>query len=411
MNGRTSPRLLIVGLNYAPELVGIGPYTTGLAEGLVQRGWTVDAVVGQPYYPQWARHPDAARGWSHTREGGVGVTRCPHYIPADPSGPKRLVHHASFAASAFAPALRRARATRPDFVLAVAPSLLSVPIARLAARAAGAKLWVHLQDFEVDAAFATGLLKEGAKTAGAARRAERAILNSADLLTTISEPMAQGLRRRTTGTDVAIVRNWANHMESVADASGDAYRREWGLGERRVALYSGNIGNKQGLEIVIEAAKRLRHREDLVFVVCGNGPNRARLEAQGAGLANLLFHDLQPAERVGELLRLADIHLLPQLPGAADLVLPSKLTNMLASSRPTVATADAGTGLAVEVEGCGLIVAPQDVSAFAAAIERLCDDPALAKDLGQRAGRRARERWSRDAIVAEADALLRERIA
>jgi colanic acid biosynthesis glycosyl transferase WcaI len=122
-----------------------------------------------------------------------------------------------------------------------------------------------------------------------------------------------------------------------------------------VAIYSGNIANKQGIEIVVEAARLLRHRKDLMFVVCGNGPNRARLIESSADLDNIQFHDLQPRERLSDLLGMASVHLLPQIAGAADLVLPSKLTNMLASGRAIAATAEPGTGLAAEVDGCGLI--------------------------------------------------------
>ena len=95
-----------------------------------------------------------------------------------------------------------------------------------------------------------------------------------------------------------------------------------------VALYSGNIANKQGLETVIEAARQLAHRDDIVFVIAGEGPNRVALQKLAAGLGNVQFRDLQPAERMADFLSLASVHLLPQIVGAADLVLPSKLTNM-----------------------------------------------------------------------------------
>ncbi|HET8612497.1 MAG TPA: glycosyltransferase, partial [Sphingomonas sp.] len=104
-------------------------------------------------------------------------------------------------------------------------------------------------------------------------------------------------------------------------------------------------------------------------------------------------------ERLGELLGLADVHLLPQIVGAADLVLPSKLTNMLASGRPVVATAAPGTGLADEVEGCGIVTPPGDAAAFAAAIERLIDDPGERARLGRAARTRAEERWSRAGVL------------
>ena len=103
---------------------------------------------------------------------------------------------------------------------------------------------------------------------------------------------------------------------------------------------------------------------------------------------------------MSELLGLATVHLLPQIAGAADLVLPSKLPNMLASGRPVVATASEGTGLFDEVMGCGLTVAPGDPTSLGTAIGQLCDNPALARKLGEAARTRAEARWHRDAILS-----------
>ena len=396
--------LLIVGLNYAPEEVGIGPYTQGLAEGLAARGHQVRVIAGQPYYPQWRRWPGFGRGWTKATEAGVSVTRCPHYVPANPGGFRRIVHLTSFALSALYPALNAAL-SRPKVVICVAPALLSVPVAWIAARLAGAKLWLHIQDFEVEAALATGLVS-GGTAARFARWLENRLLGIADRVSTISPQMCAKLREKGVAAErVVELRNWAN-APARDPANGAAYRAEWGLGEKRVALYSGNIANKQGIGIVIEAAHLLASRDDLVFVICGEGPNRARLEAQAEGLANLQFHDLQPAARLGELLALADVHLLPQIAGAADLVLPSKLANMLGSARPVVATSAPGTGLYAEVEGCGINTEPDDAVAFAAAISYLLDNAAEAESLGQTGSQRAAERWSQDAIIARLDEAL-----
>jgi colanic acid biosynthesis glycosyl transferase WcaI len=95
------------------------------------------------------------------------------------------------------------------------------------------------------------------------------------------------------------------------------------------------------------------------------------------------------------------VHLLPQIAGAADLVLPSKLTNMLASGRAVLATADAGTGLAGEVEGCGIITPPEDARAFADAIVTLIDNPQQREMYGRNARIRAEERWSKTRILAD----------
>ena len=185
------------------------------------------------------------------------------------------------------------------------------------------------------------------------------------------------------------------------------YLDEWAIDRPMVALYAGNIANKQGLEIIVEAARLLEHRKDLLFAVCGDGPSRSRLVESAAGLSNIRFFDLQPAERLSDLLGMATIHLLPQIADAADLVLPSKLVNMLASGRPVVATASLGTGLAQEVAGCGIVVPPGDSAAFATAIERLADDVALRAELGIAARARAEERWSKVQILDRFEKSLR----
>lgn len=398
--------ILILGLNYAPEPVGIGPYTAGMAESLAAAGHRVRVVCGKPYYPQWKIQPGFEGGAKRTSERGVDILRLPLYVPAEPNGRRRLVHHASFAARALPAMLGAVRERKPDVIIAVAPSLISTIAAHVAARASGAKLWLHVQDFEVEAAFATGLLNERSSIARVARWFEGRAL-SGDRVSTISPQMVAKLVEHGIAPErVVEFRNWAS-TEHIRPSDTSAYRREWGVTRPHVALYSGNIANKQGIEIIVEAARLLADRRDLQFVVCGNGPNRERLVAAAAGCDNIMFHDLQPMERLPDLLGLATVHLLPQIAGAADLVLPSKLTNMLASGKPVVATAQPGTGLAHEVEGCGIVTEPEDAAAFAAAIVQLLDDPAGRARLGEEASRRAEERWSKSAILAQFELRLR----
>ena len=133
-----------------------------------------------------------------------------------------------------------------------------------------------------------------------------------------------------------------------------------------------------------------------------------QLQQLATGLENIQFHDLQPVERMADLLSLADLHLLPQIVGAADLVLPSKLTNMLASGRPVIATAAEGTGLHSEVEGAGFNTAPGDPSALASAIEQVLDDEPLAHKLGAVGRLRAYDRWSQEVIIDQLDGQIRQ---
>lgn len=394
-------RILLLSLNYAPEAIGTGPYSAGLSEHLAAAGHQVHVVAAQPYYPQW-RVFDGYRGWwRRTRENGVEITRCPVYVTRKPTGIRRLVHYTSFAASALLPVLRAAVRFRPDLVMTVAPSLIAAPVAWLAAKVARGSSWLHIQDFEVEAAFATGLLDERSRSAQLARAVERRTIGLFDQLSSISPEMCAKLASFGVPPErVTEFRNWAevDAIRPLSEAS--PYRSEWDIRTPHVALYSGNIANKQGIEILEEAARLLLHREDLTFVICGQGPNRAELQARARDLPNVRFCDLQPRERLGDLLGLATVHLLPQKANAADLVLPSKLTNMLASGRPVVATAAAGTGLAREVAGCGIVVPPGNATALTQAIERLLDNPDEWSRLAAAARQRAESTWSRRAILA-----------
>jgi colanic acid biosynthesis glycosyl transferase WcaI len=382
-------------LNYSPERVGIAVYTAGMAESLSADGHSVHVIAGHPYYPEW-RHRVGFPSWrTLTRsENGVRITRVPHFIPALPSGRKRLVHLVSFSLSALVPAVLQGLFWRPDVVVALAPSLLAAPVAKLASILGGASSWLHVQDFEVEAATATGLAPAGGFISRAGILFERLTMRSFDRVSSISPEMCS--RLLTKGVEPSKVeefRNWAAMDEIELLNEPSSYRAEWHIETPNVALYSGNIGAKQGLSILIEVARTLRHRSDLTFVVCGNGPNRARLEELASGLPNIMFFDLQPRERLHDLLALATVHLLPQIAEAADLVLPSKLGNMLASGRPVIAIAAQGSGLAREVEGCGAVVEPGSMQLFASAIERLLDDEPARRASAAAASTRAHQRW------------------
>lgn len=394
-------KILILGLNYAPEPVGIAVYTTGTAEFLARRGHEVQVMAGQPYYPKWRVADGYSRfRYTRTREAGVDVTRAPHYVPQYPSGARRILHHLSFAAATLIPTLWRALVWRPDVVVTVAPSLIAAPVACAAALVAGAPDWLHVQDFEVEAAFATGLMDQTGPLARLGRWFETTMLGRFDIVSTISQQMVTRLKAKGVPEErIYQFPNWSDTETITPLVAPSTYREEWGITTPHVALYAGNIANKQGIETLLDAARALSDRQDITFVICGEGPNRARLEGLATGLGNIQFRDLQPKARLNDLLGLATIHLLPQVADAADLVLPSKLTNMLASGRPVVATAAHGTGIAREIEHCGLHTDPGDHAAFASAIAALADDPELYQTYAAAARYRAEERWAKEQVL------------
>ena len=397
----TKIRVLLFSNLYAPEPTGVGPYSHGLAKALVERGHEVTTIAAVPSYPYWKRFAGYSKwGWSRSIEDGVTVYRCPVYVPGTVSGAKRILHYVSFVASALFPALWLALRFRPDVVLHVVPTLLAAPVALAAAKLAGGMSWLHVQDFEVEAGFATDQMRNSSALARLALVFEEKCINAFDQTSTISPEMCAKLVEKGRAPEtVHEVRNWAELIE-VKPPLRSVFRERWRITTPHVALYSGSIARKQGIEIIIDVARRFREEPDITFVICGNGPNRGELEQAASDLTNVLFHDLQPKEDLPELVNLASIHLLPQRRNAADLVLPSKLTNMLASGRPVIAGADPGSGLAREVEGCGLAVEPENVTALEGGIRLLMRDQQLHARFSSEARKRAEERWSHEAIIS-----------
>lgn len=376
-------RILIYGLNYSPELTGIGKYNGEMASWLSKKGHDVRVVCAPPYYPAWeVSHGYSRFGFTKEVLERCLVIRCPLWVPSQPTGLKRIIHLASFAISSVF-ALIGNILWRPEVVFVVEPPLFCAPSAIIFSKCVGAKCWLHIQDYEVDAAFDLGVLK-GKKVRAFVSFVERSLMRAFDRVSTISGRMldralAKGVDKRKIG----LFPNWVDVSHITPLHAPSLFRQELGLpSDAIVALYSGNMGGKQGLEILGELAARLKDDPRLHFVFCGDGAGKADLVAQCKDLANVYFMNLQPIERLNDLLGLADIHLLPQRADAADLVMPSKLTGMLASGRPIVATAQEHTELARVVAGCGLVVPPEDSASFAAAVSDLARQPEKRKAFG-----------------------------
>jgi colanic acid biosynthesis glycosyl transferase WcaI len=233
-------------------------------------------------------------------------------------------------------------------------------------------------------------------------RTEAAIHKSFDHVSTISLSMVNRLRIKGLDFTKAVeVRNWIDTSAISPRSRMTSYRENLKLGETDlVALYSGTMSNKQGLELVIEAARGLeKSHPHIHFILAGEGPHRSRLEQMAAGRSNIHFFGLQPNDKFNELMATADFHLLPQKAAAADLVLPSKLGAIFASGRPVVAMAEEGTGLAAEVTGAGLVIPPGESSGLETAICQLSELPELRRHYGDEGRKRALDRWDRKTIV------------
>lgn len=378
--------VLIHGMNYAPEMIGVGKYTTELAVFLAEQGLAIEVVAALPHYPTWRIAAGWPRRWSVRRDKGVRVTRCPLVVRPGRIG--RLLAPLSFAVSAAPVVVWRALRTRPRTVLCIEPTLFAAPAALLAARLVGARTVLHVQDLEADAAFATGYLACARPLLWAARRFESAMRRRFDAVVTISDAMAARLRQQGAAVEPVVLRNWVRDEAAPTPEAVASLRQSLGLRQgRRLVLYAGNLGMKQGLPVLIEAARHLRADPSIRILVVGDGAMATPVRAAAAGLPNMTWVGLLPAPQFGALLAAADLHVLPQDRRASDLVFPSKLGALLRSGKPILVTADPCSELARWLGPAAARCRPGDGRSLAGAIAAVLDgtapqhDPEKAGDL------------------------------
>jgi colanic acid biosynthesis glycosyl transferase WcaI len=398
-------RILLYSLNYAPELIGIGKYNSDFADWLTEHGHEVQTICALPYYPAW-KIKEGYSSWSYCIEivNKVFVYRCPIWIPAHPTGLKRIFHLISFSVSSLPVLLWRVLFWKPDIIFILEPPLFCLPSTLFVAKLARSKVWLHVQDFELDAGFSLNLIPKFLILKTLFSTIESFLMRQTDTVSTISHKMLDRLiEKKVQPEKCFLFPNWVDsHIIYPINSSEkpNLFREKLNISsDKIVCLYSGNIGKKQNLEHIIDVAKHLREYIEITFIIAGEGSEKANIAQKASNLSNVHLLPLQPLKYLNELLNLADIHLLPQLSEAADLVMPSKLQAMFASGRPVIATSKPNNQLSLIIEGRGIVVPPNDVNLMSQAIQ------ALSKDAEQRArfGAYARDYavtyWDRESVM------------
>jgi colanic acid biosynthesis glycosyl transferase WcaI len=371
-------RLLIVSAYYWPELTGNAPYVTDVAEHFVAQGHEVTVFTGFPHYPAWNR-VSLARPLQAERRGGVVVRRRWHAVPSAPTARSRATYESSLAATGMLafPWVRG----RPDAVLGFCPALADGVVAWWAAQLTRRPFAVVFQDLLSRAVIQSGV--GGRRVAGTVREVEAFVARRATAVGIAAEGFRPHLESIGVVPDrLVLLRNWAREHPPVADRAETRFRLGWAPDDF-VCLHAGNMGQKQGLDNFLAAARLSNGRTR--FILAGDGNERARLEALGAQVANLEFLDSQPPGAYEAMLSAADVLVVNQRAAVTDTALASKLTSYFAAARPVVAAVAPSSETAREIERAraGVLVSPEQPEALVEAVVRLQHEPERARELGE----------------------------
>ena len=389
-------RILLIGYNFYPEPTGIGKYSGEMMSWLAQHGYDCTVITAYPYYPFWkVQEPFAKKkAWystttEDTASGGkLTICRCPMYVPAHPSGLKRVLLDFSFLVAATSKLLQLTIDRKFDTVLVVAPSFQFGLLGVLYKKLRNARFLYHIQDMQIEAARELEMIKSK-KIINGLLKVEHYIFSQADGISSISAGMVSRIQAKAQ-KPVVLFPNWTDLTLFYPIADKAPLKAQFGFAPTdRIVLYSGAIGEKQGLDAILYAAQEFQQSPHLKFVICGSGPYQATLRvlAQRLALSNIFFMPLQAAEKFNHFLNMADVHLVIQKATASDLVMPSKLATILAVGGLALITANESSGLyaLVQEHGIGLLVEADSQAALNSGLQR-----ALAQD-DQRIATKARQ--------------------
>lgn len=347
-------RILLIGYNFSPEPTGIGKYSGEMVKWLVNKGYDCVVVTTYPYYPYWkVQEPYFKKRFWFSKEienfdsgGRITIYRCPMYVPKIPSGKKRILLDLSFMISASIQLLNLLFRKKCNVAITVVPSFQFGFLGYFYKILKKAKTVYHIQDMQIEAAQDLNMISSK-KVINQLYKAEKFIFKKTDIISTISEKMVTKVQAKAK-KDIFLFPNWSDTKFFKPLAETHKLKKDFGLEETdKVVLYSGAIGEKQGLESIVFAAKKFKEHAYIKFIICGTGPYKEKLQllAQKWELQNIKFFPLQPFDKFNAFLNMADVHLVIQKAKASDLVMPSKLTTILSVGGLALITANQDSGL------------------------------------------------------------------
>lgn len=404
----------IITSNYWPEPTGTGQTVAEFARHLQAEGFDVHVATTLPYYPGWSIYPEyRGRLSMREQESGVDIHRSWHWVRPNPSTFTRIVHELSLFVCASPSVLRAVR--RSEVAYVVSPDLSYALLGLTAAHLAGIPAKLIVKDVQPDAAVEMDMLTNPV-VIWASRLMARACYGLAEEVLTLGEGMRDRIYR--TAPDDKPVRVLPDTIdaEELRPVCGEEneFRRRFVPPGTTAVLYSGNMGWKQDLDLLVRTAVLLRDRPDIRFYVFGDGAARDSFLEQmtSAGVDNMEHHPLQPRWMLPHMLSGADAVLVTQRPEVVDIVVPSKLLTALAAGAMIVAACsrDSETARLVNGADAGVWVPASDESLLAARLKKLADGSIDPRGYRDRARSLAVEKFSREVVYgSEAERLRQDR--
>lgn len=390
--------ITIIGINYFPEDTAIGLYTTQLAEYLSKKDYQVNIITGFPYYPSWKIYKSYLYKSTFLKENinNINVVRYKQYVPNNPTFIKRIFHLLDFT---FGSLINIFKIRKTHLTLCIVPFTSTIIPAIILTKFKRAKLWVHIQDFEFDAALESDLTNKKNTFFKTLFKIEKALLNRADALSTISNSMLVKLRQKNKrNIPTFLLPNWVDvNFINPENSLPHKYLES----NKFKILYAGNIGEKQDWHFFLEVAEKLLNNTKIELILVGDGAKKKWLLEEIKNYINIKYYKPVAYNELSNLLCGADIHILFQKSNIVDTVMPSKILAMMASQKPSIITGNLRSevaGVIKESQG-GFYFKYDDLDGVLSSIYKLTLDKENANNLGINARKYVSENFSSERIL------------
>ena len=384
-------RILYLSQYFPPEPGAPAARVSELAQAWCEAGHDITVLTGMPNHPtgvvpgEYRHHAVVREQW-----GGVRVLRTWLYAAANRGKVRRSLSYASFGVSAVLSGAMLA--AKPDVLIATSPQFLCAVAGHLVAASKRVPFVFEVRDLWPESIVAVGALPAGHPMIRGLELVEMRLYRRASKIVVVTDSFRERLiQRGVPYSKISVVKNGVDLARFVPQTRETKLRKQLGLGEDDfLAVYVGTHGMAHGLDMVLDAANRLRKQERIRFLFVGEGAERARLQARAKRerLERVRFLGALPRDEIPEVYASADVCLVPLRKSELfTTVLPSKIFEIFGMARPVLLSVDGEARRLVQSSGGGVFVPPGDSERMAESLSSLAEDRVRCEQMGQ-AGRR-----------------------